>query len=174
MDDLSMPAALALSDSPTARLHALGSPAMMSHDHRFIRDLVQLHGAPRVRILWLLLPWAVGTWWSASVARALVDAPLGSDSAWAFVATAVMGRFLLVGGLGTVATWVWLYFAWPEHPRVLCWAAAIGFVGLWIRPTPAIAVVPLFVSLCMCAAIAEQAWAMRRAARGRSRDAPAV
>ena len=146
----------------------------MSHYHPYIRNLVQLRDAPRVPIVWLLLPWAAGLWWSASVARALLPAPLTPNIGWAFLVMMIMGRFPLVGGLGTVATWVWLYFAWPEHPRVLCWAAAAGFVGLWSRPATAIAVVPLFVSLCMCGAIAEQAWAMRRAQGEHARAAPAV
>ena len=146
----------------------------MSHDHQYIRDLVQLREEPRVPIIWLLLPWAAGLWWSVSVARALLAAPPAPNIGWAFVFTMIIGRFVLVGGLGLIATWVWLYFAWPDHPRVLCWAAATGFLGLWIRPATAIAGVPLFVSLCMCAAIAEQAWAMRRAQRRHSRAVPAV
>ena len=135
----------------------------MSHDHQYIRNLVQLRAAPRVPIVWLLLPWLAGLWWSASVARVLLPPPPAQNLGWAFVFMMIMGRFLLVGGLGTVATWAWLYFAWPDHPRVLCWAAATAFVGLWIRPATAIAVVPLFVTLCMCGAIVEQALAMRRA-----------
>ena len=146
----------------------------MSHDHRYIRDLVQLREEPRAPILWLLLPWATGLWWSVSVARALLAAPPTPSIGWAFVFTAILGRFLLVGGVGTIATWAWLYFAWPDHPRVLCWASAVGFVGLGIRPERAIAVVPLFVSLCMCAAIVEQALAARRARGEQSRADPAV
>ena len=129
-------------------------------------------------IIWLLLPWAAGLWWSVSVARALLPAllpvQLTPNFGWALVLTAIMGRFLLIGGLGTIATWVWLYFAWPEHPRVLCWAAAAGFLGLWIRPERAIGVVPLFVSLCMCGAILEQWRAVRHARGEQSRAAPAV
>jgi uncharacterized membrane protein len=146
----------------------------MSHDHRYIRNLVQLREEPRVPIIWLLLPWGAGLWWSVGVARALLAAPPTPNIGWAFVFTAIMGQFVLVGGLGLIATWAWLYFAWPDHPRVLCWAAAIGFVGLWIRPERAIAIVPLFVSLCMCAAILEQALTVRRARREQSRAAPAV
>ena len=146
----------------------------MSHDHQFIRNLLQLREAPRVPILWLLLPWAAGLWWSVGVARALLAALPTANIGWTFVFTAIMGQFVLVGGLGLIATWAWLYFAWPDHPRVLCWAAAIGFVGLWIRPERAIAVVPLFVSLCMCAAILEQVLTGRRARGEQSRAAPAV
>jgi hypothetical protein len=146
----------------------------MSHDHQYIRDLVELREAPRVPILWLLLPWAAGLRWSVSVAPALLAAPLVPNIGWAYIFTAIIGRFVLIGGLGTIASWGWLYFSWPEHPRLLCWVAAIGFVGLWMRPATAIAVVPLLVSLCMCAAIIEQAWAMRRAQREHSRAAPAV
>ena len=146
----------------------------MSHDHPYIRNLLQLRLEPRVPIAWLLLPWGAGLWWSVNVARALLPASPTLNIGWAFVFTAVMGRFLLVGGLGTVATWEGLYFAWPEHPRVLCWAAAAGLAGLWIRPERAIAVVPLFVSLCMCGAILEQRLAVRRAQGGHSRAAPAV
>ena len=47
----------------------------MSHDHQYIRDLVRLREEPRVPIIWLLLPWAAGLWWSVSVARALLAAP---------------------------------------------------------------------------------------------------
>ena len=146
----------------------------MTHDHRYIRDLVQLRENPRLPIMWLLLPWGAALWWSVSVARALLPAPATLKIGWAFFFTMVTGRFLVPGAFATVATWAWLYFAWPDHRRVLCWAAAGGFVGLWIRPPTAIAVVPLFVSVCMCGAIIEQAWALRRARGEHLRAAPAV
>ncbi|MFL5563209.1 MAG: hypothetical protein ACJ79K_17215 [Gemmatimonadaceae bacterium] len=152
---------LCTSASPVRQLQAT-----MPHDHQFIRNLLQLRDGPRVPIAWLLVPWLAVLWWSAGVARALFPGQAALDSGWVTFFTAVLGwQFLLLGGLGTAATWAWLYFAWPDHPRAFCWAAAMGLLGLAVFPSLAAAVVPLAVALCMVGAIVEQVIAVRLGAR---------
>jgi hypothetical protein len=134
----------------------------MPNEHRYLRTLIQLRDEPGLPILWLSLPWCFAVAWSASVARALlVGGP--ATGVWAALSAGfVTSQFLLAGGLGMLATWAWLYVAWRHHPRVLCWGALVGFLGIWQLPASMVPIVPLFVSLCMMAAVLEQFIAARR------------
>ena len=147
----------------------------MAHDHNYIRNLLQLREGPRVPIAWLVLPWLAGAWWSIHIALVLLPVQSPIQGGWATFFTIILGRqFLLAGGAGTIATWAWLYYAWPVHPRVMCWAAALGLLGLVALPLRAGAVAPLFVSLCMLGAIVEQSIAGRMMQREATRAASAV
>jgi len=147
----------------------------MPHDHDYIRRLLDLRDGPRVPIAWLLLPWGAAVWWSAGVVRGLFLAQPPHDSGLIAFFVIVVGRqFLIFGGPGTIATWAWLYYAWPDHPRVLCWGAAMGLIGLGAFPARAGVVAPLIVSLCMVGAVIEQAIAMRSMRRRDARAAAAA
>ena len=147
----------------------------MAHDHTYIRNLLRLRDGPRVPIAWLVLPWLGGAWWSVHVVRALLPVQGPIQSGWFTFFTIILGRqFLLAGGLGTIATWAWLYYSWPDHPRVMCWAAALGLLGLVALPVRAGAVAPLVVSLCMVGAIVEQFIAGRIMQRELTRAGSAV
>ena len=147
----------------------------MAHDHNYIRNLLRLRDRPHVPIAWLLLPWLAGAWWSVHVVRVLLPVQAPMQSGWVTFFTIGLGReFLLAGGLGTIATWAWLYYAWPNHPRVLCWAATLGLLGLVALPVRAGAVAPLVVSLCMVGAILEQSICGRMMQRELRRAASAV
>ena len=146
----------------------------MDHDHRYVRQLLQLREAPRLPVLWLLVPWAVATVWSGNLTRSLLPVELPPHPAGAFVVATVAARFVELGGIGAVVSWTWLYVAWPAHPRVLCWGALAGVIALWVWPLALTPVAPLFVSLCMVGAILEQAIARRRSRVREALVAPAV
>lgn len=147
----------------------------MAHDQNYIRNLLQLREGPRVPIAWLVLPWLASAWWSVNLVRALLPVQAPIQSGWVTFFTIIFGRqFLLAGGAGMIATWAWLYYAWPDHPRVMCWAAALGLFGLVALPVRAGAVAPLVVSLCMLGAIVEQFIARRMMQREPTRAASAV
>lgn len=150
----------------------------MEQDHRYIRRLLELRGEPRVPVLWLLIPWILALAWGIRVARlgALEDPAL--HGFWgAFAGMEILGQFalccLFCGG-GFLATWAWLYHAWPEHPRVLCWATALLLLGMPVLPAYVVFILPVLVSLAMCGAIIEQWTADRRLLRRPESAPPAV
>ena len=134
----------------------------MSTDPRYLRSLLQGRDEARVPILWLALPWSFGVAWSVGVARAYLFGGLPPGFWTRLGAGFMIGQFLLVGGFGLLATWGWLYIAWREHVRVLCWSAALALLGVWLLPSSMVPIVPLFVALCALGAIIEQAVAARR------------
>ena len=134
----------------------------MNTDHRYLRSLLQGRGDTRVPILWLVLPWSFAVAWSVGVVRAYLFGGLPPGFATRLDAALMISQFLLVGGLGLLLTWGWLYIARREHVRVLCWSALLGFLGVWLLPPSMVPIVPLFVALCVFGAIIEQALAARR------------
>ena len=138
----------------------------MEQDHRYIRRLLELRDEPRVPVLWLLIPWALTLVWSIRAARVAALGEFFPPGFWAaLAATEILGRFVflfLLSGGGFLATWAWLYLAWPAHPRVLCWATALAFISIPVLPASVVSMLPALVSLAMCAAIIEQWIAGRR------------
>ena len=141
----------------------------MEQDHRYSRRLLELRDEPRVPVLWLLIPWVLALGWGIHVARLAALGDFFPPGFWAALASVeIVGRlvysFLLCGG-GFLATWAWLYLAWPGHPRVLCWATALAFMSIPVLPADVVFMLPAVVSLAMCAAIIEQWIAERRDTR---------
>ena len=146
----------------------------MAQDHRYVRELLRLREAPQLPVLWLLVPWIAATAWSCDIARLLwqIERPVGLTGGLVVALTVL--QFLEIGGIGIILSWAWLYVAWPEHLRVLCWSALAGMIALWVGPWSLKPVAPIIVSLCMVAAVIEQAVARRRSRARAATTAPAV
>lgn len=146
----------------------------MSHDHQYLRQLLGIRHPPQLPVLWLALPWLGGVAWGVRVAwRALsMTAPLTGWSGldWAFT----LAAFWEASALGLLLTWAWLYLAWPEHPRVCCWAAVVGLAAVLVVPPTIAPVLLVAITACGAAAAVEQAVATRRVRSSRAFAAPPV
>ena len=138
----------------------------MEHDHGYIRRLLRLRDQPHVPVLWLLIPWLLGLAWGIRIARLAALGDSAPSGFWAsLVWLDILGRLVWFFGGGFLATWVWLYHARPDHPRVLCWATALAFVSIPALPARVVFILPVPISLAMCGAIIEQWTTNRREAR---------
>lgn len=139
-----------------------------------MRQLLRLREAPQLPVLWLVVPWLAASVWSWHIARLILLAELQLRPLDAFMVAVVTGQYIVVGGLGVVLSWAWLYLAWPEHPRVLCWCALAGVIALWAGPRSLAPVAPSFVSLSMVGAVIEQVVASRRSRARAASATPAA
>ena len=141
----------------------------MVYDHRGLSALRQPRANTRRRVLWLAIPWLFPVPWAIHVAQVLSPTAPMQGLAKGVAAVSMFVDVFFIGIPAIILTWGWLFLAWPQHPRVCCWLAAVGIASILFAPVAVQGTLPLLIVLAMIAAIVEQAVMGHRAGLGDNR-----
>ena len=133
----------------------------MEYNHRYLGRLLTRR-EQRPRVLWLAGPWLLALGWAIRVALQVRPSSAMSSLTRGLDAAFMLMDVFFVGAPAIFLTWGWLYLAWPEHPRVCCWAAGAALISIVWVPASLQGYVPILIAATMIGAVVEQAIAGRR------------